>query len=229
MPGLAEDYDAWYTARARSAGDPREIKICEWILDLLEVRSGRSLLDVACGTGTFLQQAARRGLRVSGVDLSQVALDHAKARVPHADLRKARGEELPFGETTFDYVTCIGSLEHFPDPEGGAREIARVLKPDGRAIVYVPNLFFLGHVWLGLRHGTQPSEGNQQFSERFLSSGGWCQLLGDAGLCVESWQPWNHVWATEKVSRATIAVWNAISRVIPRNGSYAFAFVCSRA
>jgi SAM-dependent methyltransferase len=228
MSNLAEDYDDWYATRDRSLGDPRELKICNWILDLLAVERGASLLDVACGTGTFLEQARLRGLAVSGVDVSHVALEQAKTRIPDADLHEGRGEELPFADGAFDYVTCIGSLEHFPDPERGAGEMARVLKPGGRAVVYVPNLFFLGHVWFGLRHGTQPSEGNQQFSEQFLSSEGWRELLDRAGLHVDAWHPWNHIWATEKVGRSTMAVWNVIARFVPKNGAYSFAFVCSK-
>jgi SAM-dependent methyltransferase len=226
MPELADKYDAWYTERSRSEGDPRELKICDWILDLLEARPGSSLLDVACGTGTFLMRAEQRGLAVSGVDVSPVAIEAAAARVPGATLSVGFGEELPFPSQSFDHVTCIGSLEHFPDPDAGASEIRRVLKDDGRAVVYVPNLFFLGHVWLGIRHGAQPSEGHQQFSERFLTSEGWRTLLEGQGLVVESWHPWNHIWATAKVGRVTMAAWNLTARLLPKNVAYSFAFVC---
>ena len=91
----------------------------------------------------------------------------------------------------------------------------------------MPNLFFLGHVWFGIRHGIQPSEGEQQFSERFLSSRGWMELLEGAGLRVDSWHPWNDIWASPKVGRATIGLWNLLARFAPRNAAYSFAFVCS--
>jgi hypothetical protein len=95
--------------------------------------------------------------------------------------------------------------------------------------VFVPNLFFLGHVWFGLRHGAQPSEGGQDFSESFRTSQGWRALLEGSGLRVESWHPWNRIHATEKVGRTTIRVWNALSRFVPRHGAYAFAYVCQKA
>jgi SAM-dependent methyltransferase len=229
MSNLARDYDQWYTESSRSAGaDEGELKVCDWVLDLLAAKTGRSLLDVACGPGTLLTRAKSRGLEVSGIDVSPVAVETARRRLPDVDVQVGRGEELPYGDETFDYVTCIGSLEHFPDPEAGAAEIRRVLRQDGRALIYVPNLFFLGHVYLGLRRGTQPSEGEQQFSERFLSSEGWRDLLHGSGLQVESWHPWNHIWATTKVSRPTIAAWNMFARLLPRNAAYSFAFVCRR-
>ncbi len=72
-----------------------------------------------------------------------------------------RRKSLPFDDESFDLVTCLGSLEHFPDPAASAKEMKRVLKPGGEALIFVPNLFFLGHIWFGLRHGTQPTEGGQ--------------------------------------------------------------------
>jgi SAM-dependent methyltransferase len=229
MSDLARDYDQWYTELLRSdEADPRELKICDWVLDLLNMEAGRSLLDVACGPGTLLARAKSRGLEVAGVDVSTVAVEAARRRLPGVDIRVGRGEDLPYGDETFDYVTCIGSLEHFPEPEAGAAEIRRVLRHDGRALIYVPNLFFLGHVYLGIRRGIQPSEGHQQFSERFLTSQGWRDLLERSGLQVESWHPWNHVWATEKVSKPTVAAWNAFARLLPKNAAYCFAFVCRR-
>jgi hypothetical protein len=92
----------------------------------------------------------------------------------------------------------------------------------------VPNLFFLGHVWFGLRRGTEPSEGGQAFSETFHSFEGWRSLLESAGLVVERSHTWNTIHASEKVSRATMRVWNAVARFVPRNGAYAFAYVCRK-
>lgn len=225
---LRSEYDSWH-AVAADAPDARRHRECmSWFLGLLDARPGAQVLDVACGRGEFLHYASEQGLRVVGVDLSPVAITAARERLgADAELHVGSGEHLPFDNGSFEYVTCIGSLEHFADPLQGAREIARVLRADGTALVLVPNLFFLGHVWLGLRHGTQPSEGDQQFSELFLTSEGWRNLLEQGGLGIRSVHTWNIVYASRKVSPATMRVWNAVARFIPKNASLYFAFECS--
>ncbi len=137
-------------------------------------------------------------------------------------------EALLFEDGTFDHVTCLGSLEHFPHPEAGAAEMRRVLVPGGRAVVFVPNLFFLGHIWFGLRQGQQPTEGGQGFSEQNRTSGGWRVLLADAGFEILDVRPWNQIHASARVSPLVKRAWNAGSRFVPLNGSYAFAFVCTK-
>jgi SAM-dependent methyltransferase len=226
---LAAAYDAWHRRHSTDLEvDARSAEFYDWILDLVHVPAGKRLLDVACGSGAFLRQALARGLDVVGVDVSHAAVALAAERLPSAELHVGDAEELPFPEACFDIVTCLGSLEHFPSPERGAAEIARVVRSDGRAIVFVPNLFFLGHVWFGLRHGTQPSEGEQDFSETFLSSEGWRSLLEGSGLIVERWDAWNRIHASKKVGSATMRAWNFASPLVPRHGAYAFAYVCRK-
>jgi SAM-dependent methyltransferase len=228
--GLQERYDRWHEERLRpgeaSDLDPREERFYSWLVGLLGGDRGATLLDVACGQGRFLEYASSRGLDVAGVDVSEVAVEVARARLPGATVLLGDGEKLPFGDSSFDRVTCIGSLEHFPDPSAGAAEMARVLRPNGQAVVFVPNLFFLGHIWFGLRRGTQPSEGGQAFSEVFLSSEGWARLLTEAGFEVRAFHAWNFIFASERVRPAVKRAWNLLSRFVPRHGAYAFAFVC---
>jgi SAM-dependent methyltransferase len=227
---LADAYDSWHREHSGHTGTHSQTgAFYDWILDLAQPRPGERLLDVACGAGGFMQRAAGLGLDVVGLDVSPTAIELAGARLPGAELHVGDAERLPFADSSFDLVTCLGSLEHFPSPERGTAEIARVLRPPARAIVFVPNLFFLGHVWFGLRHGAQPSEGGQDFSETFRTSQGWRSLLEGSGLRVESWHAWNRIHATEKVGRTTMRVWNAVSCLVPRHGAYAFAYVCRKA
>ena len=122
-------------------------------LDPLLVR-GHSVLDVGCGDGARYGARLRdSGLQVHGVDISGVAV--AEARKRGIDARVARLEGvLPYPDASFDVVICLEVLEHLVDPETVAREIRRVLKPGGRALISVPNtgfyttrleLLFTGH------------------------------------------------------------------------------------
>jgi SAM-dependent methyltransferase len=231
LQDLQDSYNRWHEERLapRESSDPEsgEARFFAWLFGLLDTEPASRLLDVACGQGRFLAYANAQGIAVTGVDVSTVAVEAARARVPAATVLVSDGESLPFNDSTFDRVTCIGSLEHFPDPATGAAEMARVLRPDGTAVVFVPNLFFLGHVWFGLRHGTQPTEGGQAFSEVFLSSQGWQDLLTEAGLEVRDVHAWNYIFASERVAPLAKRTWNLLSRFVPRHGAYAFAFVCT--
>jgi len=229
---LRDRYNEWHSSalsQAEARATSEERRFFAWILSLAAPAPHASLLDVACGAGHFVEYAAGRGLTASGIDLSDVAIEAARVRVPAAEFTAGDAEHLPFADESFDHVTCLGSLEHFPDPAAGAAEMRRVLAPGGRAVIFVPNLFFLGHVWFGLRHGTQPTEGEQGFSELYLSSEGWRDVLGRGGLEVVAVERWNRIHATARVSPAVVRMWNAASRLVPFNGSYGFGFVCARA
>ncbi len=199
-----------------------------WILSLLGKTEG-SLLDVACGRGSFLAAARERGCQVTGVDISHHALKAAKQQMADGGWALSDAEALPLLDSVFQMVTCLGSLEHFPDPAAGARELYRVLETGGRAVIYVPNLYFLGHIYLAWRSGVMPSEGGQSFSEIFLTYGGWRDLLQEAGFKVLSCHKWNEIYGSAKVGRGVSLLYRyALKPFIPFNLSYSFAFVCTK-
>lgn len=173
-------------------------RMWEWVLDVLAVRAGHSLLDVACGEAQMVAHAAARGLEAHGVDLSDVALKVGRRRMAHraataADgspstapsimLAAANGEALPYPDDTFDYVTNLGSLEHYEDPVRGAAEMARVVADDGIVLLHVPNAFGLRwnvlHAW---RHGDVHDDG--QPIQRYATRAQWTRVLEAGGLEV---------------------------------------------
>ena len=97
--------------------------------------AGMKALDVGCGGGFLAEELSRVGLDVTGVDPSgesvRVAREHARGAGLGIDYRVARGEELPFGDGTFDMAFCCDVLEHVSDVNVVVSEIARVLKKGG--------------------------------------------------------------------------------------------------
>jgi ubiquinone/menaquinone biosynthesis C-methylase UbiE len=122
-------------------------------LDLLELASATTLLEVGLGRGEFLLHCAARGAVVAGIDYSEAALEIARttlASVPDADLRVADCKALPFDSGSFERVYAGDVLEH-QDIEDGAlmlREMYRVLRPGGFLLVHTaPNAMFMKVVY----------------------------------------------------------------------------------
>jgi len=172
-------YDALYG----QAGIQNLVAHLDWLLDHLALRPGLSLLDVACGDGALVRLARQRGLLAQGVDLSRVALTQAQPQLPTGSLVAADGVALPFSDHSFARVTSVGSLEHYADMPAGLREMARVLRQDGLALILVPNSFGLRwnvlHVW---RTGDVHDDG--QPIQRYGTRRQWQRLIEAAGLVV---------------------------------------------
>jgi len=110
-----------------------------WFKLLAPVVSGNAFLDVGCGTGLLLQTAAQAGLTTYGLDLSDAAVSLSRRNSPTSFVAQGEGEHLPFPDARFDYVSCIGSLEHYADLAQGLRELHRVGKHDATYLIVVPN------------------------------------------------------------------------------------------
>ncbi len=105
--------------------------------------SGQSLLEVGCGVGIDLVRFAKGGAVVTGIDLASVSIELAHKNLDlhgfSGDLRVMNGEAMTFPDDCFDVVYAHGVLQYTADSSQMAREIHRVLKPGGRAIMMVYN------------------------------------------------------------------------------------------
>jgi ubiquinone/menaquinone biosynthesis C-methylase UbiE len=102
--------------------------------------AGQQTLEIGLGQGADSEQIIRRGAHWSGVDLTQASVDRVRTRLelrdlPYVMLAKGSVVALPFPERSFDIVYSHGVLHHVPEIERAQREIARVLRPDGRLVV----------------------------------------------------------------------------------------------
>ena len=105
----------------------------------LNVLPGTRLLDVACGAGQLTIPAARKGIRVTGLDLAANLVQQARAKAAEErlDIQVDEGdaENLPYPDASFDAVmSLIGSM-FAPRPELVASEMIRVCRPGGRIIM----------------------------------------------------------------------------------------------
>jgi len=115
-------------------------------LQWLELSPGKTLLDVACGAGgPALRIAATTGCSVVGIDVHEQAVKTASSLAAQQGLAE-RAEfqatdatgQLPFPDASFDAITCVDAINHFPDRPQVIAEWARLLKPRGRLLFTDP-------------------------------------------------------------------------------------------
>ena len=113
----------------------------------------KRLLEIGFGTGTDLLQFAQGGALVTGVDLTPRSIEIVRSRFAIYDQRGefliGDGENLSFPDESFDVVYSFGVLHHTPDTARAIREVRRVLRPGGQAIVMLYHRGSLAY-WGGL-------------------------------------------------------------------------------
>ena len=176
--GLRDFYNDVY-----AKGDIRDnVKLYKWIVKLCEPQPGKKLLDIACGIGLVLKAGEEAGLKTYGLDISDEAIKRAKDMSPKSELVVGDGENLPWPDGSFDYVTSLGSLEHYLDPEKGVREISRVMSAGGTAAIMLPNSYAYGEIIKALFTGKSSDE--WQAVERHATVNQWKDMLEKNGLKV---------------------------------------------
>jgi 2-polyprenyl-3-methyl-5-hydroxy-6-metoxy-1,4-benzoquinol methylase len=123
---MAGDYDRFSRLMESSAVE---------YLDRVGIPPGASLLDVACGSGQLALVAARRGVRVTGVDIAEnsirAARERAQAEALPAQFDEGDAEALPYPDASFDVVATLFGAMFAPRPDLVAHELVRVCRPGG--------------------------------------------------------------------------------------------------
>jgi SAM-dependent methyltransferase len=119
-------------------GPRHEHRLSMIVREAERIPPGARLLDGAVGLGQLATRLRDRGYRVTGIDYAfDAALYSTRAGIPSVvgDMTK-----MPFRDGVFDAMTTGETLEHLDDDAAAGREIARVVKKDGRVIATVPAL-----------------------------------------------------------------------------------------
>ncbi len=115
---------------------------------------GARILDAGCGVGMYTDQFRRFSPRVTGVEIDPTVAAEARPRA--AGVVVAPSEALPFADGSFDVVFSHEVIEHVADDRRAAAEMARVLAPAGRIVLFCPNRLYPfethGHYWRGEYH-----------------------------------------------------------------------------
>jgi SAM-dependent methyltransferase len=104
--------------------------------------AGKRVLDVACGEGYGSALLARSAAHVTGVDVSEQAIAHAKAAYAdrgNLELVRASCTALPLPDASLDVAITFETIEHIAEQDAFLDELARVLKPDGVLVLSCPN------------------------------------------------------------------------------------------
>lgn len=165
------------------------------------------VLDAGCGPGEMAAGLMRHGYEVWGLDIAEAMVRHARERCRSDRFRVGDIEHLPFRDNTFDAVVCLGVIEYLDMDELALREMWRVLKPGGSAVVSSPNavcpFYTVARLFVGLTDAARPlyhfvkyrlrgrrTPGGQapyEVRHRRYYRGNWQRLLRSVGLEPDAW------------------------------------------
>lgn len=186
------------------------------------------VLDVGCGTGEVAAALMELGHDVWGMDIAEPMVRHVRARLASNRFWVGDIEHIPFEDGTFDVVTCLGVIEYQASDEPALREIWRVLKPGGRAIVSTPSASsplhymdrlgglmsaarpFYRLVKYRLRQRTYPSDQpSGRVVNRKYYRGSWLRALRSAGFEADGWIC--HGWGWYRSEASLVAQYLSLS------------------
>ena len=150
---LAGERAADYEAQAR-----RRYELEPYILDFADFGAvrGKRVLEIGVGLGADHQLFAQAGADLTGIDLTERAIEHTRARFAvmglHSKLAVGDAENLDFPDGTFDIVYSWGVLHHSPDTPAAIGEVWRVLRPGGEAKIMIYHKRSLVGYMLWVRH-----------------------------------------------------------------------------
>lgn len=141
--------------------------------------AGKKVLEIGIGLGADHQQFAEACAEIFGIDLTQRAIEHTRARLSALGLKSALqigdAEYLPFPDDCFDLVYSWGVLHHSPDTAGAIAEVRRVLKRGGTAKIMIYHKHSIVGAMLWIRYSLvafKPTMSLAEVFARYMESPG---------------------------------------------------------
>ncbi len=110
------------------------------LIDSYAPLQGKTILDVGCGLGTYVERFREFSDQVYGVDIEVERVVEGGKSVPN--LLAAAAEALPFADASFDIISLHEVLEHVRDDRQAMRQAYQLLKPAGRIVIFAPNRLY---------------------------------------------------------------------------------------
>ena len=225
---FTQTVDDW----ARFYEDPKPAKMGaqnlisrrRFAVEMIEKRlaAGSKILDVGCGTGHLAAEFNRRGYQAWGTDLAEAMIEYARQHYDREHFQVADIERIPFPDNFFDGIVCLGVMEYLTHDESALREMWRVLKPNGYAVITTPSsicpFFYMDRGLVRLRYMLKPVTGvlksmlggqrptkqpYPKVQHRRYRKGSWVKLMQSQGLELEDWVC--HSWG-----------WYDLERIFPQ-------------
>lgn len=107
------------------------------IFNKLKPYLGKNILDIGCGDGQFLHLLGKyiKNIKLTGVDISSIALNKAKKKYSNINFFKSSSTKIPFPNNSFDTILLVEVIEHLIDIDSTLKEISRLLKPNGYVFI----------------------------------------------------------------------------------------------
>jgi 2-polyprenyl-6-hydroxyphenyl methylase/3-demethylubiquinone-9 3-methyltransferase len=181
------------TSEFRPLHDINPLRL-EWINAQVAL-SGKNVIDIGCGGGILSESMARKGAKVTGIDLSKKALKvadlHSLESGVEVRYKLIAAEDMAAEEAgQYDVVTCMEMLEHVPDPGAIVRAAATLVKPGGRVFFSTINRNAKAYLFavIGAEYVLRMLPRGTHDYAKFLTPAELSSFARDAGLQVDGFK-----------------------------------------
>ena len=185
---IADRYDETRWGRKGEFIDLLQKELLYRILEKYGIKKNDKILDIGAGTGRFVIPFAKKGYDAYGIDISENILQIAKNKardLPNLHLEKANAKNIPFPDNYFDFITSYRVLVHIPDYEIVIKEIYRVLKPGGYALLEFNNKYSLSGIGKLLRQLRKILSIPEETDTQIVSRSKLFKSFSNAGFEIE--------------------------------------------